>query len=162
MRLIGNTNPASSNEHQEINPVVWPLEKYLLKSPSEPHSPLVEALGPLICLTHGHCYRADCKKTMRLSQNTTICWWAMLTCGVCVCVSECLLAEALWDQPDGGADPEGSHPVLRLRDRAAEGPLPQHVVLTGMHESLALYITMSKQELAQVILAFFMSDFNGL
>lgn len=39
--------------------------------------------------------------------------------------------ETVRDQPDGGADPEGHHSVLRLRYREAEGPLPQHSVLQG-------------------------------
>lgn len=49
----------------------------------------------------------------------------------------CLLAagqtpsEALWDQPDGGADSEGHYSVLRLCHWKAEGPLPQHSVLQG-------------------------------
>lgn len=33
-------------------------------------------------------------------------------------------AEALWDKPDGGADPEGGYSVLRLCDWKAESPLP--------------------------------------
>lgn len=33
-------------------------------------------------------------------------------------------AEALWDKPDGGADPEGGYSVLCLCDWKAESPLP--------------------------------------
>lgn len=40
-------------------------------------------------------------------------------------------SETVRDQPDGGADPEGHHSVLRLRHGAAEGPLPQHALLQG-------------------------------
>ena len=32
-------------------------------------------------------------------------------------------------QPDGRADPQGHHAVLRLRAGEAEGPLPQHALL---------------------------------
>lgn len=40
-------------------------------------------------------------------------------------------AETLRDQPDGGAHAERRHSVLRLRHRAAEGPLPQHLIFQG-------------------------------
>ena len=36
---------------------------------------------------------------------------------------------ALRDQPDGRADAEGNHPVLRICAGETEGPLPQHTLL---------------------------------
>ena len=33
---------------------------------------------------------------------------------------------------DGGADPEGDHPVLRVRAGEAQGPLPEHALLKGL------------------------------
>ena len=50
---------------------------------------------------------------------------------VCFSSTEQAPEEALWDQPDGGAHPEGHHPVLRIRDGEAEGPLSQHPLLQG-------------------------------
>ena len=40
-------------------------------------------------------------------------------------------AGAVRDQPDGRADAEGRHAVLRLRPGEAEGPLSQHALLKG-------------------------------
>ena len=49
-------------------------------------------------------------------------------------------AVAVRNQPDGRANAEGRHTVLRLRARAAESALPKHTVLKGIDRRQQVHV----------------------
>ena len=49
-------------------------------------------------------------------------------------------AVAVRNQPDGGANAEGRHTVLRLRARAAESALSKHTVLKGIDRRQQVHV----------------------